>query len=82
MGANMEMGKGKVFKIIFIVLIIVITLYLLIQFIRCRIEVKKSYQRLKTYNAKTTSLSYGKMTYIDQGKREAILVVHGIFGGI
>lgn len=75
------MGKRKVFKIIFIVLIIVIALYLLIQFIRCRIEMKKSYQRLKTYNAKTISLSYGKMTYVDQGKGEVILVVHGIFGG-
>lgn len=53
----------------------------MVQFIRCRIEVKKGYQRLKTYKAKTISLSYGKMTYVDQGKGEAILVVHGIFGG-
>ena len=42
---------------------------------------KKGYQRLKTYKAKTISLNYGKMTYVDQGKGEAILVAHGIFWG-
>ena len=75
------MGKRKVIKIIFVVLIFVIALYLVVQFIICQIEVKKGYQRLKTYKAKTISLSYGKMTYVDQGKGEAILVAHGIFGG-
>jgi pimeloyl-ACP methyl ester carboxylesterase len=75
------MGKRKVMKIIFIVLMCIIGLYLVVQFIRCGIEVKKAHQRLKIYNATTTSLSYGKMTYVDQGEGEPILVVHGIFGG-
>lgn len=77
----MGMENKKVIKIIVVVLVCIIALYLVVQFIRCGMEAKKAYQRLKTYNAKTISLSYGKMTYVDQGKGEPILVVHGIFGG-
>lgn len=55
--------------------------YLLIQAIRCNQALKESRKRLAAYEAKTAHLSYGDMTYIDAGKGEAILSVHGIFGG-
>ena len=77
----MKKGNRSIMKIVFIVLICIIVLYLVVQLIRCRIEVKKAYQHLETYDAKTISLSYGNMTYIDQGEGDPILVVHGIFGG-
>lgn len=61
--------------------IAVVAVFLLIQGIRCDQAVKESYKRLENYDAKTVSLGYGKMTYVDKGEGEVILSVHGIFGG-
>lgn len=55
--------------------------YLIIQGIRCNAAVKAGRERLSTYGAKTLALSYGNMSYVDKGEGEAILSVHGIFGG-
>ena len=55
--------------------------YLIVQGIRCNIAVKESKERLAAYGAETVDLSYGKMSYVDTGEGEAILSVHGIFGG-
>jgi pimeloyl-ACP methyl ester carboxylesterase len=56
-------------------------LYLIVQGVRCNIAVNESEERLATYEAKTIALSYGDMTYVDKGNGDAILPVHGIFGG-
>ena len=37
--------------------------------------------RLAEYEARTAHLSYGAMTYLDEGEGEPILSVHGLFGG-
>jgi type II secretory pathway pseudopilin PulG len=58
-----------------------VALYLVVQGIRCNIAVSESQERLATYEAKTITLSYGEMTYVDKGEGEAILPMHGIFGG-
>ncbi|NLL29205.1 MAG: alpha/beta hydrolase [Bacteroidales bacterium] len=36
---------------------------------------------MNSYNKKEIDLSYGKITYLDEGEGEVILSVHGIFGG-
>lgn len=43
--------------------------------------VKEARERIASYNARSATLSYGNMTYVDQGAGETILSVHGIFGG-
>jgi hypothetical protein len=58
-----------------------IAIFLFIQYIFCYFAVLSGYRRLETYNAKEVQLSYGTMTYVDQGDGDAILSVHGIFGG-
>lgn len=55
--------------------------YLIIQGIRCSAAVEAGKERLSTYGAKTVTLSYGNMSYVDKGEGETILSVHGIFGG-
>lgn len=67
--------------IIILSILVIVLLYLLIQGIRCQSALKESKERLSSYNAKTISLSYGDMTYVDEGEGEVILSVHGIFGG-
>ena len=62
-------------------ILLFVVCYLTVQRIRCHISVKKAEERLASYNAKTTDLSYGKMTYVDKGTGDVILSVHGIFGG-
>lgn len=58
-----------------------VALYFTIQGIRCANGLRRAQNRLKSYNAKSAELSYGTMTYIDEGEGEVILSVHGIFGG-
>lgn len=62
-------------------LLAVIVLYLLIQGIRCMSGLRKSQEKLRSYEVSTAALSYGAMTYVDVGEGEVILSVHGIFGG-
>lgn len=61
--------------------LLLLAVYLIIQGVRCNIAVKESTERLVSYNAKTVNLSYGNMSYVDMGKGDVILSVHGIFGG-
>ena len=56
-------------------------MYLLVQGIRCNRATKEKLKQLSEYDAKTISLSYGDMSYVDKGNGEVILSVHGIFGG-
>ncbi len=66
---------------IVLIILLFVLLYLVIQGIRCHTAVKEGKERLFSYHAKAASLSYGDMSYIDQGEGEVILSVHGIFGG-
>ena len=80
---NRKRGEKKMnFALIILFgVLFVIAVYLFVQAIRCGIAVKEGEKRLLSYNARTADLSYGKMTYVDEGNGEAILSVHGIFGG-
>jgi len=63
------------------VILVYLSIYLVVQGIRCYIAVGESCERLAAYGAETAALSYGNMTYVDKGKGEVILSVHGIMGG-
>ncbi len=56
-------------------------LFALAQTVRCRIALKGARSRLLGYHCRSIMLSYGEMTYVDQGVGEVILCSHGIFGG-
>lgn len=71
----------RVWVYIAISIFMVIAIFLAVQGIRCHAAVRQSYDRLTVYEAKTLTLSYGDMTYVDKGDGEVILSVHGIFGG-
>ena len=74
-----EKRGNKKMSPVFIVLLAVIfaiAVYLIVQGIRCGIAVKEGEKRLLSYNAKTADLSYGKMSYVDEGEGEVILSVH------
>ncbi|MDR2942898.1 MAG: alpha/beta hydrolase [Treponema sp.] len=43
--------------------------------------INESYQQLETYNVKTFDTEFGKMSYVDEGSGEAVIISHGIFGG-
>ena len=68
-------------KKIIIAIVIILAIYLLIQGVRCHLDLVKAKEKLNSYNKKEIDLSYGKITYIDEGEGEVILSVHGIFGG-
>lgn len=66
---------------IMLLLLFAVLVYLIIQVMRCHCAVKDGRERLSSYHAQSELLSYGNMTYVDEGEGEAILSVHGIFGG-
>lgn len=68
-------------KYILLILITLIVLFLVIFVVKCRMAIRKKTEQLTTYHAESVQLSYGDMTYVDQGEGEVILSVHGIFGG-
>lgn len=58
-----------------------LVVYLIVQRIRCSIAEEKSKERLSAYGAETVNLEYGNISFVDRGKGESILSIHGIFGG-
>ena len=67
--------------IVFAIILLVIIIFLLVQYVLCQIAVNNGYKRLETYQAKEIELSSGTVTYVDKGDGDVILSIHGIFGG-
>lgn len=60
--------------LVFFVLGIIVT-------IQYNIDIRAAYERLSDYDVKTIDTEYGKMSYMDEGSGETIVLSHGIFGG-
>lgn len=59
-----------------------LALYLAYKRHQNRLKIADGHARLAAYGAKTANLSYGSLTYLDNGlPGEVLLVSHGIFGG-
>lgn len=80
MKTNNKVEKGFL-KTVLVVILILIVSYFAFQAIRCYISLDRAMDRLKAYTVKTAELSYGSMTYIDEGQGDVLLSVHGLFGG-
>ena len=61
-----------------LILFAALAAFLIIQY---SADIRKAYGRLDRYHAKVLDTSYGKMSYLDEGSGEAVLLSHGIFGG-
>ncbi len=74
--------KKKVASKILMLIFLVLLIFLTVQGVRCALAVKKARVNLLSYGARTADLSYGKMSYLDKGSGESVILsVHGIFGG-
>ena len=78
-----ENRKVRNFKMKWILyaFLLIFVLYLVIQAVRCIQGINEAREKINSYKVKTAELSYGPMTYIDEGEGEVILSVHGLFGG-
>lgn len=63
---------------LFLLLILTIITVILIQYV---LSIKKAYKRLDNYTVKTFYSDRGRMSYLDEGAGEPVLISHGIFGG-
>lgn len=59
----------------------ILLVFAIIVAIQYRIDIGRAYKRLGNYDIKTIYCDYGKMSYIDEGIGEPILISHGILGG-
>lgn len=73
--------RGKIMVWIIPGILLLFLLYAVVQGIRTSHGLSKAHKRLSNYDVKTATLSYGDVTYLDEGSCEIILSVHGIFGG-
>lgn len=62
-------------------ILIILFVLIIIIIIQYNIDIKNAYERLNNYDIKTLNTEYGKISYMDQGTGEEILISHGIFGG-
>lgn len=74
----MKRGKSMI-----LIILLVIVLFIVLIAVRYFICINKANKRLYSYTKMTSSIetSFGKMTYIDKGSGEAVLICHGICGG-
>jgi pimeloyl-ACP methyl ester carboxylesterase len=56
-------------------------LFFLIADAKCKHDVKESYRRLEKYKHKEIQLESNVITYVDRGKGDVVLSIHGICGG-
>lgn len=68
---------SRMWAYILLILFVLITIVV----IQYKIDIKNAYERLNNYNIKVINTDYGKISYMDQGTGETILISHGIFGG-
>ncbi|WP_343342841.1 alpha/beta fold hydrolase [Terrisporobacter petrolearius] len=73
------MKMSMLFKIILLALAFLLVL-IVVRYFMC---IDRANTRLNSYKEMTSSIntSFGKMTYIDKGSGEAVLICHGICGG-
>lgn len=62
-------------------ILVILFILAIIVAIQYKIDINNAYKRLNNYDIKTTYSDFGKMSYMDEGTGEAILLSHGIFGG-
>ena len=74
-------ARNRIMKWLAFGLLAVVVLYFAVQGIRCIYGLNQAKSKLSTYDVKVANLSYGAMTYVDEGEGEVILSVHGLFGG-
>lgn len=64
--------------VLLFLIIVMLGIFIFTQYSR---EIYTAYDRLAHYDHKTFDTEFGKLSYIDKGSGENILISHGIFGG-
>ncbi len=64
-----------------LIILAILTIYLIVQAIICHKAVSSARKKISAMPYETAELSYGNMTYIDEGQGEIILSLHGLYGG-
>ena len=64
-----------------LILLAILIIYLIVQAIICHKAVSSARKKISAMPYEIAELSYGNMTYIDEGHGEIILSLHGLYGG-
>lgn len=73
--------KKRWYKRVWVYILGILFILSIVVTIQYKRDIKKAYIRLDNYDIKKIDTDYGKMSYLDEGKGEAVLLSHGIFGG-
>jgi pimeloyl-ACP methyl ester carboxylesterase len=58
--------------------VVLLSAVLAVQF---SVEKRKAYDRLAAYPVRSINTEFGKLSYVDEGSGEVVLISHGLFGG-
>jgi len=75
------MKKKKVSKIILMVIVLILLTLISMVMINYKKDITASRIKLNNYGSQIITTSFGKMSFVDIGKGETVLLSHGIFGG-
>ncbi|WP_281532222.1 alpha/beta fold hydrolase [Anaerocolumna aminovalerica] len=73
--------KERWYRKVWMYLLIALVILGIIITIQYKIDIHRAYDKLADYKTQTIDTKFGKMTYLNAGSGEAVLLCHGIFGG-
>jgi hypothetical protein len=68
-------------KYIMLALLAILLIFCTITAIQYRSDIRASYEKLNSYPVQSINTEFGKMSFMDTGTGDAVLLSHGIFGG-
>jgi hypothetical protein len=68
-------------KYIMFALLIILVIFCIVTIFQYSGDINASYKKLNSYPVKSIDTEFGKMSFIDNGEGDVVLLSHGIFGG-
>lgn len=68
-------------KYVMFTLLIILVIFCIVTIFQYSGDINASYKKLNSYPVQSIDTKFGKMSFLDNGEGDAVLLSHGIFGG-
>lgn len=77
----MSLQVNNRFQVVGIIIVIIVIILSAIITVNYQQNIRRANKRLESFQAKTVETEFGKISFLDQGTGQVVLISHGIFGG-